>query len=98
MAKYPEGFRAPEVLAKGLDLAVVYLPPGFKVGPGGFKVGPGGFKVRPAGFKVGPGGFKVWPGGFKVGPGGWLKASWILLPKKMVVVSWPVFFCIFERM
>ena len=28
MAKYPEGFRAPEVLAKGLDLAVVYLPPG----------------------------------------------------------------------
>jgi len=25
MAKYPEGFRAPEVLAKGLDLAVVYL-------------------------------------------------------------------------
>ena len=30
MAKYPEGFRAPEVLAKGLDLAVVYLPPGRK--------------------------------------------------------------------
>eukprot|EP00435_Cladocopium_sp_Y103_P001860 s519_g1.t1 len=25
MAKHPEGFRAPEVLAKGLDLAVVYL-------------------------------------------------------------------------
>lgn len=32
MAKHPEGFRAPEVLAKGLDLAVVYLPLGFKVG------------------------------------------------------------------